>query len=229
MFIVYKLPQDALTLNITENDLPDFSIYSRTKLADIEAAVSPEVACVNILSLALGFKVSQPSHLTVNTYYQEEAIDVFVLPNALDAWAFCKLGDTVYLGYSGGYAGFYQQYCGLEELANSTWGSLLGISLPVPLGGDEAKLIRSVEADYLSRDTRVLPVVFSNHVEHIINSKDLRSGIKEGLEFLSLAEHSAYSERVIQTLSNLGFDSKVLLGLSYNTDRSIQTLVGKLF
>ena len=228
MFIVYKLQNDALTLNVTENNLPDFSIHSRIKLADKEENITPEVTCVNALSLALGFKVVQPSHLTVNTTYQEEAIDVFVLPFGLDAWAFCKLGDTVYLGYSGGYAGFYQQYFGLEELANSTWESLLGVSLPRT--SDKVKLIRSVEADYLNHAIlTVLPDVFTNHVEHIINSKDLRSGIKEGLEFLSLAEHSAYSERVIQTLSNLGFDSKVLLGLSYNTDRSIQTLVGKLF
>ena len=228
MFIVYKLQNDALTLNVTENNLPDFSIHSRIKPLTNEENITPEVTCVNALSLALGFKVVQPSHLTVNTTYQEEAIDVFVLPFGLDAWAFCKLGDTVYLGYSGGYAGFYQQYFGLEELANSTWESLLGVSLPRT--SDKVKLIRSVEADYLNHAIlTVLPVVFTNHVEHIINSKDLRSGIIEGLEFLSLAEHSAYSERVIQTLSNLGFDSKVLLGLSYNTDRSIQTLVGKLF
>ena len=228
MFIVYKLPQDTLTLNITENDLPDFSIYSRIKLADKEEIIAPEVIGVNILSLALGFKVGQSSHLTVNTAYQEEVVDVFVLPSGLDAWAFCKFGDTVYLGYSGGYAGFYQQYLGLEELTNSTWESLLGVSLPRT--SDKVKLIRSVEADYLNHAIlTVLPTVYTNHVEHIINSKDLRSGIIEGLEFLSLAEHSAYSERVIQTLSNLGFDSKVLLGLSYNTDRSIQTLVGKLF
>ena len=227
MFIVYKLQNDALTLNVTENNLPDFSIHSRIKPLTNEENITPEVTCVNALSLALGFKVVQPSHLTVNTTYQEEAIDVFVLPFGLDAWAFCKLGDTVYLGYSGGYAGFYQQYFGLEELANSTWESLLGVSLPRT--SDKVKLIRSVEADYLNHTIQALPVVFTNHVEHIINSKDLRSGIIEGLEFLSLAEHSAYSERVIQTLSNLGFDSKVLLGLSYNTDRSIQTLVGKLF
>ena len=227
MFIVYKLHNDALTLNVTENNLPDFSIHSKIRPLTNEENITPEVTCVNALSLALGFKVVQPSHLTVNTTYQEEAIDVFVLPFGLDAWAFCKLGDTVYLGYSGGYAGFYQQYFGLEELANSTWESLLGVSLPRT--SDKVKLIRSVEADYLNHNIPSLPVVFTNHVEHIINSKDLRSGIIEGLEFLSLAEHSAYSERVIQTLSNLGFDSKVLLGLSYNTDRSIQTLVGKLF
>ena len=227
MFIVYKLQNDALTLNVTENDMPDFSIHSKIKPLTNEENITPEVTCVNALSLALGFKVAQPSHLTVNTSYQEEAIDVFVLPFGLDAWAFCKFGDTVYLGYSGGYAGFYQQYLGLEELTNSTWESLLGVSLPRT--SDKVKLIRSVEADYLNHAKLALPVVFTNHVEHIINSKDLRSGIKEGLEFLSLAEHSAYSERVIQTLSNLGFDSKALLALSLNSDRTVQTLVGKLF